>query len=55
MATRRTHALFFTEEYWDRSLKGERHEKEHRFAAHFVPGIFYLVVYFVAGLLIARL
>lgn len=55
MATRKTHACFFTEKYWTETLKGERHEREHRFVAHFVPGISLLVVYFLAGLFIAKL
>lgn len=55
MATQGTYAYFFTEDYWNQRLKGERHEKEHHFVAHFAPGIAYLVVYFFVGLLIARL
>lgn len=54
MATHNTHRHFFSDEYWAK-LKGERHEREHRVIAHLVPGIGYLVVYFVVGLLVARL
>lgn len=55
LATQKTHMYFFADDHWAKVLKGERHDREHRFVAHFVPGIAYLVVYFLIGTLIARL
>lgn len=55
MATHKTRTYFFDENHWNEKLKGEREEEEHRFMAHFMPGVAYLAVYFVVGLLIARL
>lgn len=54
MATNQTHAYFFSDKDWEK-LKGDRHDNEHRFAAHFIPGIIYMVVYFLVGFFIAKL
>ena len=55
LATDKTHAYFFTENYWSATLTNDRHDREHRFVAHFAPGMVYLVGYLAIGILIADL
>ena len=55
VATRHARPRYFTAPHWRRQVAGDRHPNEHTLRAHLVPGVVFLVGYFVVGMLIARI
>lgn len=55
VASRKVWPRYFPSRYWKAALAGDRHPGEHTLAAHLLPGLVFLGVYFCLGLAIARL